>query len=106
MSISAGAKNKKTLKNLIAAAAQGAGINDSDGLGYTPEVQPHSKKRSHKNKQAVPTLEDNIAASMQNSFSGTIDDNPFKVNMQVTNQYYCGIISFGFIFRHSVDLFN
>ncbi|XP_060530425.1 uncharacterized protein LOC132704443 [Cylas formicarius] len=68
-----GTKTKKGMKNLIAAAAQGAGINDSDGY---PSEQP-KKKPSHKNKQIVPTLEDNIAASMQNSFVAN-DDNPFK----------------------------
>jgi len=74
----AGSKNRKP-RNLIAAAAQGAGINDADGLGAYPG-EHHSNKKSkssHKNKQAVPTLEDNIAASM-NSFSAVNDDNPFK----------------------------
>lgn len=76
-----GAKNKKP-RNLIAAAAQGAGINDSDGLGVYPSEHHSSSRKSkssHKNKQTVPTLEDNIAASMQNNFSTVNDDNPFKV---------------------------
>lgn len=73
-----GTKNKKP-RNLIAAAAQGAGINDSDGLGVYPEhPMPKKAKTSHKTKP-VPTLEDNIVASMQNSFSAVNDDNPFKV---------------------------
>ncbi|ENN76386.1 hypothetical protein YQE_07108, partial [Dendroctonus ponderosae] len=72
-----GTKNKKP-RNLIAAAAQGAGINDSDGLGVYPEhPMPKKTKTSHKAKP-VPTLEDNIVASMQNSFSAVNDDNPFK----------------------------
>ncbi|KAF7280323.1 uncharacterized protein LOC143205006 isoform X2 [Rhynchophorus ferrugineus] len=73
-----GAKNKKSMKNLIAAAAQGAGINDADGLGPYPTDHAAKKKSGHKNKQAIPTLEDNIAASMHNSFSALNDDNPFK----------------------------
>ncbi|XP_066246946.1 nuclear receptor coactivator 6-like isoform X1 [Euwallacea similis] len=74
-----GGKNKKP-RNLIAAAAQGAGINDSDGLGYTAAepISNRKPKSNHKNKQIGPTLEDNIAASMPNNFSVAIDDNPFK----------------------------
>ncbi|CAG9767032.1 unnamed protein product [Ceutorhynchus assimilis] len=71
-----GPKHKKP-RNLIAAAAQGAGINDSDGLGVYSS--PEKKlKSSHKLKPTVPTLEDNIAASMQNNLSSVNDDNPFK----------------------------
>lgn len=73
-----GSKSKKNLKNLITAAAQGAGINEGDG--YTSDQQPH-KKKSHKSKQnSAPTLEDNIAASLQNSIPTANDDNPFKVS--------------------------
>ncbi|XP_050303232.1 atrophin-1 isoform X2 [Anthonomus grandis grandis] len=75
-----GSKNKKP-RNLIAAAAQGAGINDSDGLGFVSEHHQANNKKSkvnHKSKPAVPTLEDNIAASMQNNLIAVNDDNPFK----------------------------
>lgn len=73
------AKNRKP-RNLIAAAAQGAGINDSDGLGVFPVDQVNKKlKTNHKIKPAGPTLEDNIAAAMQSNYSPVNDDNPFKV---------------------------
>ncbi|CAG9836686.1 unnamed protein product [Diabrotica balteata] len=76
-----GSKSKKTLKNLISAAAQGAGISDGDD--YSSD---HShKKKLHKIKQPqqpqqnmAPTLEDNIAASLQNSIPSANDDEPFK----------------------------
>ncbi|XP_018572236.1 uncharacterized protein LOC108911707 isoform X2 [Anoplophora glabripennis] len=71
-----GSKSKKNLKNLITAAAQSAGINEGDG--YTSDQQP-LKKKTHKSKQNnAPTLEDNIAASLQNSIPPANEDNPFK----------------------------
>ncbi|KAL1509615.1 hypothetical protein ABEB36_004326 [Hypothenemus hampei] len=84
---SRGAKNKKP-RNLIAAAAQGAGINDLDGLGVYPADNVNKKlKTNMKSKQTGPTLEDNIAASMQNSFSTVNDDNPFKTGEFVAIKY-------------------
>ncbi|EFA02073.1 nuclear receptor coactivator 6 [Tribolium castaneum] len=64
----------KKRRNLITAAAQGAGIHEIDGY-----VSDNSKKnKGSKNKQnAPPTLEDNIAASLSNNVV-TNDDNPFK----------------------------
>ncbi|XP_044255617.1 uncharacterized protein LOC123005750 [Tribolium madens] len=65
----------KKRRNLITAAAQGAGIYETDGY-----VSDNSKKnKGNKNKQnAPPTLEDNIAASLSNNSLITNDDNPFK----------------------------
>ncbi|CAG9861726.1 unnamed protein product [Phyllotreta striolata] len=76
-----GSKSKKSLKNLITVAAQGAGIGEGDG--YSSD-QSHKKKSMHKNKQMpqqssiAPTLEDNIAASIQNSVPAANDDESFK----------------------------
>lgn len=68
----------KKVKNLIAAAAQGAGILDNDLYGT--ELSPKkNNKPGKKHSGAAPMLEDNIAASMQNHTS--TDDNPFKVNV-------------------------
>ncbi|KAJ8977268.1 hypothetical protein NQ317_003970, partial [Molorchus minor] len=71
----AGSKSKKSLKNLISVAAQGAGINEGDGF-----INDHSlKRKSHKTKQNIPpTLEDNIAASLHTSILPINDDGPFK----------------------------
>lgn len=83
-----GSKSKKGLKNLISAAAQGAGINEGDE--YSSNDHVHKKKSSHKNKHlhqqgpqqsnTAPTLEDNIAASIQNSIPPPSDELPFKVS--------------------------
>lgn len=75
-----GSKSKKNLKNLISVAAQGAGISDGDGYGSD---NSHKKKSKHKQPQQpqqniAPTLEDNIAASIQSSIPSIIDDGPFK----------------------------
>ncbi|KAJ8927894.1 hypothetical protein NQ314_019599, partial [Rhamnusium bicolor] len=73
-----GSKSKKNLKNLITAAAQGAGIHEGDGY-TTDQIHTTHRKRSHKSKQNIPpTLEDNIAASLQNSIPPISDDNPYK----------------------------
>lgn len=68
----AGAKNKK--KNLIP-----MGPSLTDGENFVNDHPP--KKKSHKNKQSIPpTLEDNIAASLQNSIPQVNDEGPFKVS--------------------------
>ncbi|KAK5643473.1 hypothetical protein RI129_007318 [Pyrocoelia pectoralis] len=84
---------KRAPRNLISAAAQGAGIHETDSyndmivqmkkqkaagsefLG-TKSILPSTQKQS-----VAPTLEDNIAAAVaqQNSVSSNVnDDNPFK----------------------------
>lgn len=72
-------KRGKT-RNLITAAAEGAGIKEYDGYS-SDSISPNSKrlKQGCKNKQGgPPTLEDNIAASLQNRSIVLNDDNPFK----------------------------
>ncbi|CAH0560372.1 unnamed protein product [Brassicogethes aeneus] len=69
-----GLKQKKGVKNLIAAAAQGAGINESDM--YSSDLASKKHKIKAKVGGVPPTLEDNIAASMHNA--AALDENPFK----------------------------
>nr|CAI5854937.1 unnamed protein product [Callosobruchus analis] len=88
-----GGKSKKGLKNLISTAAQGAGITEGDE--YSGSEPPPKKKSSssstHKNKQNIPpTLEDNIAASLQNSIPSISDDGPFKSNKLKEKQHQPG----------------
>lgn len=73
--VSVGTKTKK--KNLL---PTDAAISDGENLNIHNEHPP--KKKSHKNKQSIPpTLEDNIAASLQNSIPQINDDGPFKVSI-------------------------
>lgn len=67
------------VKNLIAAAAQGAGINDLEEYS-NDNMASKTKKNTKPKPNTAPTLEDNIAASMQNNVSNaTQNENPFKV---------------------------
>ncbi|XP_063909311.1 uncharacterized protein LOC135126961 isoform X2 [Zophobas morio] len=67
----------KKKRNLITAAAQGAGIQEIDG--YVSDGNPKKSRSNKSNKQnAPPTLEDNIAASLSNNTLITHDENPFK----------------------------
>jgi hypothetical protein len=65
----------KKKRNLITAAAQGAGIQEIDG--YVSDGN-NKKNKGSKNKNAPPTLEDNIAASLSNNTLIANDENPFK----------------------------
>ncbi|KAF5308891.1 hypothetical protein FQR65_LT00591 [Abscondita terminalis] len=73
---------KRTSRNLISAAAQGAGIQEIDGYG---DILIQTKKQRASTvpkpqQSAAPTLEDNIAAAVaqQNNVVNANDDNPFK----------------------------
>ncbi|XP_074037653.1 uncharacterized protein isoform X2 [Leptinotarsa decemlineata] len=68
-----GMKSKKSMKNLISAAAQEAGIGDM----YADPL-PHKKKSNRSKQNIPPTLEDNIAASLHNSIPQINDDGPLK----------------------------
>ncbi|XP_050506722.1 daf-12-interacting protein 1 isoform X2 [Diabrotica virgifera virgifera] len=89
-----GSKSKKTLKNLISAAAQGAGIGEGDD--YSSD-HSHKKKllkikqpQQPQQQNMAPTLEDNIAASLQNSIPSANDDEPFKSNKLREKQHQAG----------------
>uniref|UniRef100_A0A1Y1MPK1 DUF4211 domain-containing protein n=1 Tax=Photinus pyralis TaxID=7054 RepID=A0A1Y1MPK1_PHOPY len=82
------ASRKRASRNLISAAAQGAGIQVADSynemIGQMKQQKPAGANQPllPPQKQSVaPTLEDNIAAAVaqQNSVSSNVgDDNPFK----------------------------
>ncbi|KAK9870338.1 hypothetical protein WA026_006423 [Henosepilachna vigintioctopunctata] len=75
-----GPGRKGKTRNLITAAAEGAGIKDYDGYS-SDGISSGSKriKSASKSKQSgPPTLEDNIAASLHSRSSILNDDNPFK----------------------------
>ncbi|KAF5302320.1 hypothetical protein FQA39_LY10359 [Lamprigera yunnana] len=74
---------KRSSRNLISAAAQGAGIQDIDGCNDTLVQTKKQKAAGVKlpvKQSTAPTLEDNIAAAVaqQNNVIDTNDDNPFK----------------------------
>ncbi|KAL3266755.1 hypothetical protein HHI36_010915 [Cryptolaemus montrouzieri] len=75
-----GPGKKGKTRNLITAAAEGAGIKEYDGYS-SDSVSATSKrhKSGSKSKQSVPpTLEDNIVASLHSRSLMLNDDNPFK----------------------------
>ncbi|RZC32892.1 uncharacterized protein BDFB_003340 [Asbolus verrucosus] len=66
----------KKRRNLITAAAQGAGIQEIDG--YVSDSSAKKSKGNKSKQNTPPTLEDNIAASLPNNTLIVNDDNPFK----------------------------
>ncbi|KAK4886206.1 hypothetical protein RN001_002477 [Aquatica leii] len=78
------AGRKRGSRNLISAAAQGAGIQEIDGysdmLVQTKKQKATTVPKLPQKQSAAPTLEDNIAAAVaqQNSIVNASDDNPFK----------------------------
>lgn len=84
-------RKKNMGRNLISAAAQGAGIQDMDGYSSGETVAPlvHSKKqkaatgsKQNVGKQTIPpTLEDNIAAALAKQTDGPVatEEMPFKM---------------------------
>lgn len=75
-----GSGKKAKMKNLISAAIEGAGINENDGYSSETNIKNNRKqKTSNKTKQNVPpTLEDNIAASLNRGTMALGEDIPFK----------------------------
>lgn len=72
-----GAASTRKRRNLIGAAAQGAGINEVDG--YVSDNNRKVKTNNKTKQTMAPTLEDNIAASLSNNKLLMTEENPFKV---------------------------